>query len=72
MYADACRGSERGAFLRVRVTGDVGPTGYLVVYLPSGTQLVLRERDLLRFDTGAEPSPSTATTDLDHVAEIPH
>jgi len=38
------------AFIRVRVTECVGPTGYVAVYLPSGTQLVVRGRDLLRVD----------------------
>ena len=36
------------AFIQVRVTEGVGPTGYIAVYLPSGTQLVVRGRDLLR------------------------
>ena len=44
------------AFIRVRVTEGVGPTGYIAVYLPSGTQLVVRGRDLLRVDIEASAS----------------
>ena len=36
------------AFLRVRVTKDLEPNGSLIVYLPSGTALRVRGRDLLR------------------------
>jgi hypothetical protein len=36
------------AFLRVRVTKDLEPNGYLTVYLPSGTALNVRGCDLLR------------------------
>ncbi len=41
------------AFIRVRVTQGAGPTGYIAVYLPTGTQLIVRGRDLLRFSSGA-------------------
>jgi hypothetical protein len=44
------------AFIRVRVTGGVGPTGYIAVYLPTGTQLVVRGRDLLRVESEASAS----------------
>jgi hypothetical protein len=42
--------STREAFLRVRVSDDLKPSGYVAVYLPSGTQLLVRCDDLVRFD----------------------
>jgi len=38
------------ALLRVRVTDDLRANGYIAVYLPTATQLVVRRRDLLRVD----------------------
>ena len=58
------------AFIRVRVTEGVRPTGYIAVYLPTGTQLIVRGRDLLRFSRGPESSPSTTASNLDDVAEL--
>jgi hypothetical protein len=52
------------ALLRVRVTQDPNPNGSITIYLPSGTPLIVRGRDLLRFP-GPEPSRSTTTTDID-------
>ena len=36
------------AFLRVRVTKELEPNGSLTVFLPNGTALMVRGRDLLR------------------------
>ena len=41
----------REAFIRVRVSDDVKPSGYVGVYMDSGTQLLVRACDLLRFDS---------------------
>ena len=41
------------AYIRVRVTEDVNPNGYVGVYLPTGTRLDVRASDLLRFNPGA-------------------
>jgi hypothetical protein len=41
----------RKAFLRVRVSDDLKPSGYVAVYLDTGTQLIVRGRDLLRFNS---------------------
>jgi hypothetical protein len=38
------------AYIRVRVTEDVNPDGYVGVYLPTGTRLDVRASDLLRFN----------------------
>jgi hypothetical protein len=38
------------AFLRVRISDDLKPSGYIAVYLDNGTQLFVRANDLLRFD----------------------
>ena len=44
------------ALLRVRVTKEPEPNGYLVVYLPNGTALHVRSQDLLRVNDAA-PRP---------------
>ena len=53
----------REAFLRVRVSDDVKPSGYVTVYLETGTQLVVRSRDLLRVrsatGTRSKPGPGS-------------
>ena len=47
--SDASRAtSVRGVFLRVRVSEDRTPSGYVAAYLADGTQLVVRADDLLR------------------------
>jgi hypothetical protein len=56
----------REAFLRVRVSDDLKPSGYVAVYLDSGTQLLVRSRDLLRFNTAVERNavpPDSCSTD---------
>ena len=48
------------AFLRVRVTKDPEPNGYVIVYLPSGTALQVRGQDLLRVNDHTGSSSSQA------------
>ena len=38
-------------FLRVRVSDDVMPTGYVAVYLATGTQVMVAAHEVLLFDS---------------------
>jgi hypothetical protein len=40
---------DRQAYLRVRVSDDVTPSGYVAVYLATGTQILVPTRELLRY-----------------------
>ena len=48
------------ALLRVRVTKDAEPNGYVTVYLPNGTALHVRGQDLLRVNDRAGSSSTQA------------
>ena len=59
--------STHEAFLRVRVPNDRDPSGYVAVYLASGTQLIVRDDDLFRVDDAASSCtahrPSSPSSD---------
>jgi hypothetical protein len=56
--------SEHDAYVHVRVTQPVRPTGSLTVYLPNGTALLVPCRDLVRL-APAMPEPRRDITDAE-------
>jgi hypothetical protein len=46
------------AYLRVRVPNDPRPDGSILVYLPSGTALVVNNDQLLHLDPRSDPELS--------------
>ena len=52
--------TERPGFLRVRVSDDITANGYVAVYLDTGTQIVVRSRDVLALDAATERPPLSA------------
>ena len=41
-FADGVvRGDDRDGFIRVRVSDNLRPTGYVAVYLPTGTEILV-------------------------------
>ena len=54
---------DRQAYLRVRVSDDVTPSGYVAVYLATGTQILVPTREVLRYqgaDVSSEIDPDAS------------
>ena len=44
--------TDTDAYIRVRITDEPRPDGFMLVYLPDATGLVVNSRHLLRLDPG--------------------